>query len=197
MAARVVLGEASRLDEHHGEPSVVELQIILRVREVLVDVGERPREHGMDDGRVLGVKLLVEAGGAQPDDGRELRVGAAPAADVHEGDNDRLRRVLRDVGVGHVVVAGDGREDGFSVGKARGHEGGIAKVATEDLDLGIGGDVRELGKELGPRADVDVDAVLGVLDEELEDVSPGATGGTEHCSGVDVSINTMGSSGAR
>lgn len=148
----------------------------------------------MNDGRVLGVKLFIEAGGTQPDNGRELRVGAAPAADVHEGDNDRLRRVLRDVGVGHVGVAGNGREDSISVGKARGHEGGVSEVAAKDLDLGVGGDVRELGKELGPRADVDVDAVFGVLDEELKDVSASGTGGTEHCSRVIVSINTMRSS---
>ncbi|KAL9610050.1 MAG: hypothetical protein Q9167_005211 [Letrouitia subvulpina] len=184
VAVRLMLDEASRLNEDSREPSVVELQIILRVCEVLVDVGKRPRQQGMSDDRVLGVKLLVEAGGAQPDDGREFRVGTAPHADVHEGNDDRLRRILRNVGVGHIVVAGDGREDGGGVSEARGHEGGVANVAAKNLDLGVGGDVGELGKELGPRADVDVDAVLGVLDEELKDVSARATGGTKYCAGT-------------
>ncbi|KAL9032238.1 MAG: hypothetical protein Q9214_008057, partial [Letrouitia sp. 1 TL-2023] len=112
-------------------------------------------------------------------------------------DDDRLRRVLRDVGVGIVFVAGDGREDGIGVGEARGHEGGVADVAAEDLDLGVGGDVGELGEELGPRADIDVDAVLGVLDEELEDVFASGTGGTEHFFGDSVSISTMSSFRAR
>lgn len=176
----LIFNQSSWLDEYDLQPLLMQFQVFFGVSEVGIDVGKRVGEQPVEESGLLLVKVWVYAGRAQPDDCGDLRFGLRHA-DIHQGNDDGMSGILSDVGVGHIVVTGYGREDGVGVLEAGGDERGVAQVPGEDVDLFVGCEVWLLGEQFGFGADVDIDGVLGVFDEEFEDVGAGGACCAEDC----------------
>lgn len=114
MAMLLVFHQSSRLDEHHFQPLLMHLQILLRVGQIGVDVGEGVCEEPVDESGSLVIEMRIDTGRAEPYNRRYLCLWLRHT-NLHQGNNDGLRGVLSDVGAGHVVVTGDRRKDGVGV----------------------------------------------------------------------------------
>jgi hypothetical protein len=107
MTLLAVMHKPTGLDERRGDPSFLRPQVLFRLDEVGIDVRGARQQHPMHESGELAAQVVVEAGGTQDDEARQLcswSMGAEP----RRGRNDHARGVLGDLASGYVFGDGHG-----------------------------------------------------------------------------------------